>query len=229
MSPSVPSGTLDDFFSLKIFRSFLMVWALKLKMLQKSALVFIDAGYLSKISKYFGSGKHIKLDLILFSKRLAEKQELVCEHVFYYTAPPFQGVFPTPLEMRLKAGYDSFMNNVKKSSMITVREGRLQKIGSSFTQKGVDTLLTMDLCQEPFDRKINCIILLAADTDFVPVLNQLRFKNKVKVFLYYFTDRIRGSLFSMSNHLLTACNKSILLTKEDFISNTLDNKNEKKG
>lgn len=187
----------------------------------EQAIVFIDAGYLSKISKFFGNGKHVKLDLIQFSFFLCQKQNLSCEHIFYYTAPPFQSFPPTTHESRLKAGYDSFMRKMKRNSLITIREGRLQKIGDNYSQKGVDTLLTMDLCQEPLERKIQNVILLAADTDFVPVLNQLRIKHGVKVILYFFTDRFRNSSFSMSNHILLACDKKILLTKEDFISSEL--------
>ena len=161
----------------------------------EQALVFIDAGYLSKISKYFGNGKHIKLDLVQFSFSLAQKQNLSCEHIFYYTAPPFQSNPSTSHENRLKAGYDSFIRKMKQNSLITIREGRLQKIGNNFTQKGVDTLLTIDLCQEPIERKIKTIILIAADTDFVPVLNQLRTKQHAQVILYYFTYRMRNSDF----------------------------------
>ena len=56
----------------------------------EQALVFIDAGYLSKISKYFGNGKHIKLDLVQFSFQFARKQNLSCEHIFYYTVLHFK-------------------------------------------------------------------------------------------------------------------------------------------
>jgi len=207
MSPSVPSGTLDD-------------KKLILMVLERT-VVFFDAGYLSKLSKYFGKGKYLKLDLVKFAKHLAKKQGLLCEHVFYYTAPPFQSNKPTPQESRFKAGYDSFMSKLKMNSNITVREGRLQKIGDSFTQKGVDTLLTMDLAQEPLKRKISTIVLLACDTDFVPILNHLRGENKIKVVLYYFNDKKRKEQFSMSNHILTACDKCFKLEESDFTENLL--------
>ena len=185
-------------------------------------VVFFDAGYLSKLSKYFGNGKYLKLDLVKFAKHLAEKQGLVCEHVFYYTAPPFQSEKPTMQESKFKAGYDSFMSKLKTDSNITIREGRLQKIGNNFTQKGVDTLLTMDLAQEPLKRKISTIVLLACDTDFVPILNHLRVENKIKVILYYFNDRKRKEQFSMSNHILTACDRCVCLEEKDFTQNLLN-------
>jgi len=190
-------------------------------MVSENTAVFLDAGYLSKLCKYFGAGKYLKLDLVKFASHLSKKQGLFCEHTFYYTAPPFQSEKPTEQESRFKAGYDSFMSKLKANSSITVREGRLQKIGNEFTQKGVDTLLTMDLVQEPIKRKIGTVILLACDTDFVPILNHLRTENKMKVVLYYFNDRKRNSQFSLSNHILTACDKCVCLEKRDFIENLL--------
>lgn len=77
----------------------------------------------------------------------------------------------------------------------------------------------MDLIEETIGRKIKTIILLACDTDFVPVLNKIRSKDQIKVVLYYFTDRKRDSLFSMSNHILTACDMKTLLTDEYFKRN----------
>ncbi len=197
--------------------------------MQEKALIFMDGGYLSKISKYFGKGKHLRFDLILFGKQLADRNGLSCEHIFYYTAPPFQGSPPTELEIKLKAGYDSFVSKIKQNERITIREGRLQKIGEKFTQKGVDTLLTMDLCREPLIRKTKSIILVAADTDFVPVLNQIRAEMGIRVILFYFTDHIRKSQFSMSNHLLTACDKKVLITEMDFIPKNNRKKEKRKG
>ncbi len=183
-------------------------------------LVFIDGGYLSKISRHLGNGRYLKIDLLAFSAHLAKEQGLVCEHMFYYTAPPFQGTYPSLEEIRRKAGYDSFTSKLRKMTTLTIREGRLQKINNVFTQKGVDTLLTIDIIQEPIIRGIRTIILLAADTDFVPVLNQIRSKNGIRVILYYYTDWQRRSIFSLSNYLLTACDKKVILKLNDFQSDT---------
>lgn len=185
----------------------------------ENTLVFIDAGYLSKVLKHFGDGKYLRVDLVKFAKYISIKQNLWCSHVFYYTAPPYQSPKPTPSEKKFKTGYDSFVSKLDKHKEITIREGRLQKIGNDFTQKGVDTLLTMDLRDEPSDRDIKTIILLVCDTDFVPILNNIRKKHKIKVILYYYTDKKRKSIFSMSNHILTACDSKVLLTKEDFTKN----------
>lgn len=186
---------------------------------RENTIVLIDAGYFSLLCKHFGEGKYLKVDIMTFAKLLATKQNLWCEHVFYYTAPPFQSANPTRDEAQRKAKYDSWKTAMAHIKNFTLREGRCQKINGHFTQKGVDNLLTMDLTSEPTDRGIKNVILLACDTDFVPVLNTIRSKKGIKITLYYYSDRIRNSKFSMSNHLYTACDHCILLDKKDFTNN----------
>lgn len=67
----------------------------------------------------------------------------------------------------------------------------------------------MDLFSLPSD--IKTIILVSCDTDFVPVLNKLRTERNVKVILYYYSDFIRNSKFSLSNHITTACDECCLI------------------
>jgi uncharacterized LabA/DUF88 family protein len=203
MSPGVPSGMPDD--------PAYPFWRLQME----ETLVFIDAGYLSKISKHLGKGKYLKYDINQFSITIAREANLHCKGVFYYTAPPFQSQTPTTEENERKAKYDKFMSRLKELPNFTVREGRLQKIDGEFTQKGVDTLLTMDLFTKPQEYGVKKIILIACDTDFVPILDQIR-KNGINVILYYYTDRIRKSSFSMSNHLFTVCDEKIMIRLDHF-------------
>ncbi len=182
---------------------------------KKHTIVFIDAGYLSLISKFLGNGKHLKFNIGKFSEHLANKQDLKLAKTFYYTAPPYQSSVPKKDEVSRRSNYDKFVNKLRKSSNFIVREGRCQKIDSVFMQKGVDTLLTMDLFEVIHKKEVDTVVLLACDTDFVPVLNRIR-SDGIKVILYYFSDFNRKSGFFMSNHILTACDKKILLKKEDF-------------
>ena len=61
----------------------------------EETLVFIDEGFLDKLTKLFGEGERIKFDKFDFAKRIAKKQGLICKHLFYYTCPPFQSATPT--------------------------------------------------------------------------------------------------------------------------------------
>lgn len=182
----------------------------------KKTVVLLDGGYLSKISKHFGDGRYLQIDIKNFGNTLAKEQELWCEDVYYYLSPPFQSEPPSEDEIQRKAKYDSFVFKLRKVPGMIVREGRCQKLPDGYFQKGVDTLLTMDLLEICLRKKYDIIILLACDTDFVPVIKRIR-TDGCFVILYYFNDYIRGSIFSMSNHILTACDKCVLLTKDHFM------------
>jgi len=70
---------------------------------------------------------------------------------------------------------------------------------------------------------IKTIIILACDTDFVPILNKIRTKFNMKVILAYFNDFVRNSQFSMSNHILTACDDKFLIEEEHFKNSSRKN------
>lgn len=103
---------------------------------------------------------------------------------------------------------------MERSPDTTIRQGRCQKIDGTFHQKGVDTLLTMDLFNVSIKYKdIRTIIVIACDTDFVPILNELRSQG-VRVILYFYNDFVRHSEFAMSNAILKACDVRVLLDKD---------------
>jgi uncharacterized LabA/DUF88 family protein len=187
-------------------------------------LIFIDEGFLDKLTILFGGLKRIKYDKILFAKLLAKKQSLVCKHLFYYTAPPFQGTPPKEDEIKRKRGYDKFISSLSKNKEITIREGRCQKIIDKtgkikFSQKGVDTLLTIDLSHIKDDfPQIKKIILVSSDTDFCPAIRDIKERYNIEVILYTYFDRKRKSKFSLSNELIDCCSRYFRLTKEDLIS-----------
>ena len=180
----------------------------------EDTVVFLDGAYLSLITKHFGErGNYLSVDIHQFAITIAKNQGLWCREVYYYTSPPFQAEPPTVDEKERRRKYDKFVSQLQRIPGLTVREGRCQKLDDGYHQKGVDTLLTMDLLSLCSTKDIRTIIILTSDTDFVPLLNEIR-KKGIRVILYYYNDFIRGSKFSMSNHLLTACDSGILITKE---------------
>ena len=85
-----------------------------------------------------------------------------------------------------------------------------------YNQKGVDTLLTMDLMSIPLKfPKIKTIILIACDSDFVPVIENLGSLGIKTILLTYF-DKKRGSNFSSSNELMQTVSKCVQIIKKDF-------------
>ena len=182
-------------------------------------ILFIDGGYLSFISKFFGKGKPIKYKIEKFAVNIAKSKNLFCKQIYYYTAPPYQSPNPAEEENERKANYDRFITKLKEvKPKIIVREGRCQKIDNTFQQKGVDTLMTMDLLRIPKKTEIKNIIILTSDTDFVPIIKDLS-DDGINVILAYFTDKKRKSAFSLSNHLWKACRNKIIIKREHFTLN----------
>jgi uncharacterized LabA/DUF88 family protein len=183
----------------------------------KSTIVFIDAGYLSFISRYFGKGKPVRYKMENFATNLAKSKGFECKKIYFYTAPPYQSSKPTQEENKRKANYDKFIDKLRNTKpQIIIKEGRCQKIGDTYQQKGVDTLITLDLSRIPKKEGVSEIILLTSDTDFVPIIKDLN-EDGIEVILAYFTDRRRKSAFSLSNHLWKVCKNKILIKKEYFL------------
>ena len=186
----------------------------------EETLIFLDAGLLSKLSKYFGKGEYLRYDIINFSKNLAKKENLNCKQIFYYVAPPFQSEPPLKEETKRKENYDQFIKKLLKNKEIVVREGRCQRLKIDgkfiFKQKAVDSLMIMDLMRIPIDSpKIKKIILIASDSDFVPIIEYLR-KLNIEIILYTHYSKKRQSNLSRSNELLKVVNKYIEISKKDF-------------
>ncbi|MBU2522728.1 MAG: NYN domain-containing protein [Nanoarchaeota archaeon] len=102
-----------------------------------------------------------------------------------------------------------------------MREGRCQKYfidkgKEEFCQKGVDALIIMDMydVQETYP-SVKKIILIASDSDFVPVIGRMKQKG-FEVVIYTYFDRKRGSKFSTSNHLLNIASKWVKFDKTYF-------------
>ena len=187
----------------------------------EKVVVMIDAGFLSKVSYKLGKGHYFKYNLLNFSKRLAGKQNLIFNHLFFYNAPPFQSSKPSEEEKKRKEEYDSFVERLNKNKEVTIREGRCQRLKIDgkyiYKQKGVDTLLTMDLMDMAIENsKIKTVILIASDSDFVPIIKRLK-KLGINIILYTYFERNRNSKFSTSNKLLKAVTRYVKLNKENFI------------
>ncbi len=193
--------------------------------MSEKTLIFIDAGFLSKLALHYGNGKYLKYDIFRLAEIFAKKERLKVEHIFYYTAPPFISSKPTREQSIKKENYDKFVHKLSLGNNITIREGRVQRVKKNrkfvYTQKGVDTHLTMDLSKTPYKfSDIKKIILIACDSDFVPVIKDIDSEN-VKTILYTYYDKKRNSDFSRSNELSQCVLKQVLIKKEDFENSKL--------
>ena len=81
-----------------------------------------------------------------------------------------------------------------------------------------NTLVFIDLIHLTEDfSKIKKIILISSDTDFCPVIQDIKKRNNTEVILGTYFDKKRKSQFSLSNELIDSCSRYFKLLKEDFI------------
>ena len=185
---------------------------------RKEVHIFMESQYIYKIIKEFQKkyGKKYRIEYEQFAIILARSLNFWLTKTYYYTAPPHQSARSTENERERKRNYDKVMNYYRKKKNFEIREGRCQKIKDKYHEKGVDTLLIMDLMETAHKNKVKNVILVTSDTDYVPVIEEIREKHGFNVYLFHYTDKIRGSKFSLSNHLESSCTESVPLTKEHF-------------
>ncbi len=186
-----------------------------------NTLIFVDDGFFGLVKKYFSNEDGKPKKYLQTFRNICEKEKLNLKHLYIYTAPPFQSPKPTEKEDSMMARYQNMTKMLRRKKWITLREGRCQKFFNKqgkedFCQKGVDALVIMDMydIKENYPN-INKIILIASDSDFVPVIERMKQKG-FEIILYTYFDRKRGSKFSTSNHLLKKASRWKRLTKGDF-------------
>lgn len=179
----------------------------------EETLVLIDNAYLKLISKEFNEN-NIRYNLINLSQKISSQLNFSLKKTYFFDAPPF--VSPNSTEDKLrKSKFDKFIDFLINSGII-VKLGRLQKIGNQFTQKGVDTQITMTILIEPFLENTENLIIITSDSDFVPAIDYIKSKQK-KVYLFCYNDYKRNSRFSTANELRSVCNRVIQLKKEHLL------------
>jgi len=187
----------------------------------ENALVFVDDGFFGLVKKHFQKNDNKPKKYLQTFRNICSKEEVNLEHLFIYTAPPFQSPTPTIKEASLMSRYQNMTKMLRKKKWITLREGRCQRVINEhgtfdYYQKGVDALVIMNM----YDVKnsypdLKKIILIASDSDFVPLLEKMKQKG-FEVIIYTYFDRLRKSRFSTSNHLLKVASRWVKLTKEYF-------------
>jgi len=186
----------------------------------EDTLLFVDNGFFKLVKDYFEKQTGKKKKLLQTLRNICKKESLNFKHLFFYYSPPYQSEKPSARENKLRQDYDKIKKMISRKNWATFREGRCQRLKIDgkykYSQKGVDILLVIDLMR--FERKfpqVKKIILIACDSDFVPVIRQLR-QEGIEIILYTYFDRKRDSPFSRYNEMLESCTKWVKLNEKDF-------------
>ena len=186
----------------------------------EDTLIFVDNGFFKLVKKYFENQCKYKKKFFKTFRNICYNEKLNLKHLFFYTAPPYSSKIPLEKEILLLKNHNKLIRMLKSKKWISIREGRCQRLKIDgeykYGQKGVDILIAMDLMgvKENYPN-IKKIILIACDSDFVPIIKNIKSKN-LEVILYTYFDRKRDSSFSRHNELLNSCSKWVKLKGEDF-------------
>ena len=187
----------------------------------EDTLVFVDDGFFKLVKKFFSEKTGKSKKYLQCFRNICKNENLNLKHLYIYTAPPFQSSKPTEREISLMSKYQIFTNMLRKKTWVTVREGRCQKRIDArgiekFSQKGVDALLIIDMFEvKEKHPEIKKIILIACDSDFVPIIEKMK-SNGFEIILYTYFGRERDSRFSTSNHILKTASRWEKMSEKIF-------------
>ncbi len=196
----------------------------------EDTLIFVDDGFFGLVKKYFQKKTGKDKKYLQTFRNICKKENLNLKHLFIYSAPPFQSPNPSEEENLLMSRYNNMMKMLKKKKWVTIREGRCQRLLNEkgefdYYQKGVDASIILDMCDiKETHPSIKKIILIASDSDFVPVIERMKSKG-IEIILYTYFERNRKSRFSTSNELLKVASKWARLD-ESYFDNSLLGKNK---
>ena len=166
------------------------------------AAVFIDGAYLDKAREHLGNPR---LDYRILSDKVCGQVERF--RTYYYHCLPFQATPPTRDQSERYSAMDRFVASLRRLPRFEVRLGRLQFVDGVYRQKGVDTLLTLDLAELAGTGPISHAVVITADSDLVPVFRRARDRG-ILVSLSY----LPGT--GVHTELLEACDDRTPLSQE---------------
>jgi uncharacterized LabA/DUF88 family protein len=170
------------------------------------AIVLIDGAYFNKVlEKLFHRPpfSYKKFSNILCSNANCERIR-----TYYYHCMPYQSNPPTMSERKRYSEMDSFIAHLRNLPRFEIRLGRLQKIGRSFKQKGVDVWFSVDLVKLSCRGNIDKAVLVTGDSDFVPAVNVAKEEGIITILYYSKTPPMY-----VHKELLDACDEKYEITQ----------------
>jgi len=141
----------------------------------------IDGGFLTKTIEKYAQAQALlqakKLDYSALVHKMAGNISLL--RSYYYTAPPFVSPNPTPTQKTLQSNFETLKNMLLKIPQMEIRLGRIKRSFDSsgnpkFSQKGVDTLMAIDLVTFSTKKLISHAVLLTGDSDLIPAIQVVK-------------------------------------------------------
>lgn len=188
-------------------------------------MVFIDSGYFTEhfVENELGIPR-TEFNFDGFIKNIAGKNGFPALdtvrliRTYYYDGLPDPRYSPKYKEQKQFHGY---LNYVVPN--LEVRTGRLIKTSGMWQQKGVDTILALDMIDKAYTNQYDVAILIAGDLDHLPAVENVKSSGK-EVYGVYYAGSFAQDLvneFDLKHSLNKANLQSMKLTKP-FYQNYLE-------
>jgi len=166
--------------------------------------VFIDGGYFDRALEKMGG---LRPDYERFSDKVCRGTERL--RTYYYHCYPHKADPPSPAERQRYASMDRFLHSLRLLRRFEVRTGRLQAIGGTYRQKGIDTLLSIDMVELAATGHVSEAVLVSGDSDFAPAVRRAKDKGLLVALFYSPAIYVHDELFE-------ACDDRIPMTAAFF-------------
>lgn len=176
--------------------------------------LFLDAGYFDKLCQdafadlSLGKKVPLALDFKRLPELLAGKRPW---RTFYYYCMPWRSEPPLPAEHAVYQAKQRFIDFLARQARWVLREGVLERRGgkeAAFEQKRVDVMLAVDLTRLAVKGEIQEAVLVAGDSDFVPLVAAAR-EAGVKVTLRYGPGTAHADLVAV-------CDAAVALSRAEL-------------
>ena len=143
---------------------------------KEKVAVYIDGsnfyGYLK--DKEINFPRNVKFNFKNFIDFLVGGRECVSKR--YYTGV-FRNINGTKKSQELVHGQQKFFTNIEKDGF-KIKRGRIMPIGGVYKEKGTDVKIAVDLIVGAVDEVYDTAILISSDTDLIPAIRYVRYKEK---------------------------------------------------
>ena len=133
----------------------------------EKAAIFIDGGYLNRILR--NKFDEPRIDYLKLSEEICKSLKVNRLRTYFYHCLPIIRDGNAGDKDR-HASMQRFLAKLNRLPRFEVKLGKLQMIGTSFKQKRVDVLMSLDIVNMCFDNQIQQAILIAGDSDFIPAV-----------------------------------------------------------
>ena len=135
------------------------------------SMIFIDGQYLRKsLPSAFEKGTSLYPELADYLRRETQHGALYPQLIraYYYDALPERSDERYPEQ-------ESYLQDLGGLDYFDVKVGRLKKTGDgSLKQKGVDTLIAIDMLTHAYQNHLDVAVLVAGDDDFLDIVHAVK-------------------------------------------------------